>query len=96
MFPLTIHRMETLRDVPQPDPERQVLCSGENNYENTCYCYADQLPISIICTLIFTVTSAIVFILLSFLCHIPMTVKNEQLLQPNLVTSVSCLISIHN
>ena len=59
-------------DVPQPDPERQVLCSGEGNYGNTCYCYADQLPISIICTLIFTVISAVVFTPLSLLCCIPM------------------------
>ena len=59
-------------DVPQPDPGRQVLCSGEGNYGNTCYCYADQLPVSIICTLIFTVISALVFTPLSLLCCIPM------------------------
>ena len=59
-------------DVPQPDPGRQVLCSGEGNYGNTCYCYADQLPISIICTLIFTVISALVFTPLSLLCCILM------------------------
>ena len=59
-------------DVPQPDPGRQVLCSGEGNYGNTCYCYADQLPISIICTLIFAVISAVFFTPLSLVCCIPM------------------------
>ena len=59
-------------DVPQPDPGRQVLCSGEGNYGNMCYCYADQLPISIICTLIFAGISVLVFTPLSLLCFIPM------------------------
>ena len=59
-------------NVPQPKPGRQALCSGENNYGNTCYCYADQLPISIFCTLIFAVISAVFFTPLSLFCCIPM------------------------
>ena len=59
-------------NVPQPKPGRQALCSGENKYGNTCYCYADQLPISIFCTIIFAVISAVFLTPLSLFCCIPM------------------------
>ena len=59
-------------DVPQPDPGRKVLCYSKGKYGNNTCCYADQLPVGIICTLIFTVISALVFTPLSLLCCIPM------------------------
>ena len=57
-------------DVPQPKPGRQVLWSGVKNYGYTCY-YADQLPMSIFCTLIFAAISAVFFTPLSLFCCIP-------------------------
>ena len=59
-------------NVPQPDPGRQVLCSCEGDCGNMCYCYADQLPVSITCTLIVAVILALAFTPLTLLCCIPM------------------------
>ena len=59
-------------NVPQPNPKRLVLCSSESKYGSTCYCYADQLPVSIACTIIWAIISAIVLTPLSLICFIPM------------------------
>ena len=75
-------------NVPQPDPERQALYGGENQYGCPCYCYADQLPTCITCSLIFTVAMTILFTPLSLICCIPMI---QHLQKVSLCTHMKCM-----
>ena len=67
------HNIRT--NIRQPDPEKAVLCAGQNSYGSICYCYGNKLSCYITSSIIFTVIFSVITTPLLLLCCIPM-IKN--------------------